>query len=60
MINFFTVKILIAQRSWIKYKEANCNFYADPDGGTMAILNSNDCFMSSTASRAKEIEGFKE
>ena len=48
-----------AQRSWIKYKDANCNFYADPDGGSMAILNSNDCFMMSTASRAKEIEGFK-
>jgi uncharacterized protein YecT (DUF1311 family) len=48
------------QRSWIKYREANCNFYADPDGGTMAALNANDCFMSATALRAKEIEGFKE
>ena len=48
-----------AQRAWIKYRDANCNFIADPDGGTMATLNSNDCFMSTTASRAKEIEGFK-
>lgn len=48
-----------AQRAWIKYRDANCNFYADPNGGTSAALNSNDCFMSSTASRAKELEGFK-
>lgn len=49
-----------AQRAWIKYRDANCNFYADPDGGTIATVNSNDCFMSATASRAKELEGFKE
>lgn len=49
-----------AQRAWIKYRDANCNFYADPDGGTMATVSSNDCFMSATASRAKELEGFKE
>lgn len=47
-----------AQRTWIKYRDANCNFYADPDGGTMATVSSNDCFMSATASRAKELEGF--
>jgi len=49
-----------AQRAWIKYRDANCNFYADPDGGTMATVISNDCFMSTTASRAKELEAFKE
>lgn len=49
-----------AQRAWVKYRDANCNFYADPDGGTMASVSSNDCFMSATASRAKELEGFKE
>ena len=48
------------QRVWIKYRDVNCNFYADPDGGTIATVNSNDCFMSATASRAKELEGFKE
>ena len=49
-----------AQRAWIKYRDANCNFYADPDGGTMATVSANDCFMSATAARAKELEGFKE
>ena len=49
-----------AQRAWIKFRDANCNFYADPEGGTMATVSSNDCFMSATASRAKELENFKE
>lgn len=48
-----------AQRAWLKYRDANCDFYADPDGGTMAAVSSSDCFMSTTASRAKELEGFK-
>lgn len=47
------------QRVWIKYRDVNCNFYADPDGETLAALSSHDCFMSATASRAQELEGFK-
>jgi len=45
-----------AQRAWITYRDANCNFYFDPDGGTIARVNSNSCFMSATATRAKELE----
>ena len=30
-----------AQRAWITYRDANCNFYFDPDGGTIARVNSN-------------------
>jgi len=49
-----------AQRAWIKYRDANCKFYNDPDGGTMASVRSSDCFMMTTASRVKELENFKE
>ncbi|MFZ2404933.1 MAG: lysozyme inhibitor LprI family protein [Methylobacter sp.] len=49
-----------AQRLWIKYRKANCDFYYDPDGGSIARLNANDCFLSATAARAKELEGFKQ
>jgi uncharacterized protein YecT (DUF1311 family) len=49
-----------AQRAWIKYRDANCQFYADPEGGTMATVLSNDCFMQSTANRAKELELLKQ
>ena len=46
-----------AQRAWIKYRDTNCNFYADPEGGTMATVTSNDCILTTTADRAKELEG---
>ena len=45
-----------AQRLWIKYRDANCSFYYDPDGGSMARISANDCVMTSTAERAKELE----
>jgi len=45
-----------AQRAWLAYRQENCSFYADPDGGTMARVSANECFMSTTASRAKELE----
>ncbi|MFA6095064.1 MAG: lysozyme inhibitor LprI family protein [Candidatus Paceibacterota bacterium] len=49
-----------AQRAWLKYRELNCNFYAEPNGGTRDIVNVKSCFMSTTAFRAKELEGFKQ
>jgi uncharacterized protein YecT (DUF1311 family) len=49
-----------AQRLWLKYRKANCDFYYDPDGGSIARVNANDCFMSAIATRAKELEAFKQ
>ena len=46
----------IAQGAWVTYRDENCEFYDDPEGGTMATVNANDCFMSATATRAKELE----
>ena len=46
------------QRLWVQYRDANCGFYLDPQGGTLARLAGNDCVMTSTAQRAKELEGF--
>jgi uncharacterized protein YecT (DUF1311 family) len=45
-----------AQRAWINYRDANCQFYFDPEGGSLARVSANDCFMSATATRAKELE----
>ncbi|MDR3323946.1 MAG: lysozyme inhibitor LprI family protein [Zoogloeaceae bacterium] len=45
-----------AQRAWLKYREANCAFYYDPEGGTLATVEGSDCFMSMTARRANELE----
>ena len=50
-------KILLeAQRAWVKFREANCSFYSDPEGGTAALLDGRDCFLQATAERAKELK----
>ncbi|WP_076998268.1 lysozyme inhibitor LprI family protein [Variovorax sp. KK3] len=49
-----------AQRAWIKYRDANCAFYLDPDGGTLARVEANDCVLTSTAARAAELERLKQ
>ncbi len=45
-----------AQRLWLKYVEANCTFYHDPEGGTAAVLLAEECSMSARAARAAELE----
>jgi uncharacterized protein YecT (DUF1311 family) len=32
------------QRLWLKYRKASCDFYYDPDGGTLARVSANECF----------------
>lgn len=49
-----------AQRAWISYRDANCGFYYDPDGGSMARVSANDCVMRSTAERARELESLRQ
>jgi uncharacterized protein YecT (DUF1311 family) len=47
-----------AQRAWIEFRDANCDFYFDPQGGTSARLAANSCIMSETAERADELVSF--
>ncbi|MBV6273383.1 DUF1311 domain-containing protein [Alcaligenaceae bacterium CGII-47] len=49
-----------AQRAWIKFRDANCDFYYDPDGGSMARVSANDCMISMTANRAHELENLRQ
>ena len=49
-------QLRLAQDAWVTYRDENCEFYYDPEGGTIATVNANDCFMSATATRAKELE----
>lgn len=46
------------QRAWIKFRDLNCDFYHDPDGGSSASVDANHCIMRMTADRAKELENF--
>jgi uncharacterized protein YecT (DUF1311 family) len=51
-------QLLAAQRAWLKFRDANCGFYFDPEGGTIARVLAVDCLMTMTASRATELENF--
>ncbi len=53
-------QLLEAQRAWLKFRDANCAFYDDPDGGSMARVSANDCMMTATAGRARELENLKQ
>lgn len=46
------------QRRWIQYKNANCNFYDDPESGANASLEVALCVLESTKARIKELERF--
>jgi len=48
--------LLEAQRAWIKFRDTNCSFYFDPQGGTAAVLAGNACFLQATADRATELK----
>jgi uncharacterized protein YecT (DUF1311 family) len=52
--------LLKAQRAWIKFRETNCDYWFDPQGGTAARMNASGCLLTMTATRAKELEGMLE
>jgi uncharacterized protein YecT (DUF1311 family) len=52
--------LLKAQRAWIKFREGNCDYYFDPDGGRAASLGAGGCLVRMTATRAKELEAMLE
>lgn len=50
----------VAQRAWIKFRDANCTFIDDPDGGQQAHISANECILRMTAERANELASFAE
>lgn len=48
-----------AQRLWLQYRDANCSFYLDPDGGSLARVSANGCMVQMTAQRAQELVDLK-
>lgn len=48
-------RLRAAQRLWVQYRDANCAFRADPDGGTLATVMSVDCRRAMTTERADEL-----
>ena len=45
-----------AQRAWIRFRELNCKFYNDPDGGIIARIEAAECTLRLTAERATELQ----
>ena len=48
------------QRLWLKYREANCNFYYDREGGSLARIMANQCMLDMLIERNQELEGLIE
>lgn len=51
-------ELLAAQRLWIQYRDANCQFYATA-GGTLAMVAAKECVLRETAGRAHELENLR-
>jgi uncharacterized protein YecT (DUF1311 family) len=49
-------QLLEAQRAWVKFRDANCRFYYDPECGSAAHLAGTDCMLQATADRATELK----
>lgn len=45
-----------AQRAWLAFKNAECEFVFDPDGGSAARISANDCALRMTAERADALD----
>ena len=48
-----------AEQAWIKFRDTNCDFVFDPNGGTAARMAANSCVLRMTAERALEIESYQ-
>ncbi len=49
-------KLDSANTAWRSFRNANCNFYADPKGAPPANLENADCLLNLTVGRAQEME----
>lgn len=52
-------ELVAVQRLWLQYRDANCRFHADPDGGSAAGLVANDCLLGMTAERAQALANLR-
>ncbi len=45
-----------AQKAWVKFRGAECDYYADPEAGTGAALDIKGCLLSMTRQRLQELK----
>ena len=51
--------LVAAEAAWLKFRDANCDFVFDPNGGQAARMAANECVLRMTAERTLELESFK-
>jgi uncharacterized protein YecT (DUF1311 family) len=49
-------QLVKAQNLWKSYVKANCSFYNEPDGGSLAQIMADACGLEETAKRANELD----
>jgi hypothetical protein len=49
-------RLLEAQRTWLRFRDANCRLYYDPEGGSAARVEARECQLNATTDRADELE----
>lgn len=52
-------QLVEVQKTWLKFRDTNCQFYADPDGGSMQRVLANVCVLKMTAERAEELKALQ-
>lgn len=53
-----TGQLRVAQRVWLEFRKANCEYVANPSGGTAARLAGATCMLEMTAARTRELRAF--
>ena len=48
-------QLVLAQQQWLKFRDANCDYY-ELGGGTIARIRGGNCMLDLTRARAKELE----
>jgi uncharacterized protein YecT (DUF1311 family) len=51
--------LIAAEVAWLKFRDSNCDFIFDPNGGQAARMAANSCVLRMTAERALELDAFK-
>jgi uncharacterized protein YecT (DUF1311 family) len=51
--------LIAAEVAWLKFRDSNCAFVFDPQGGQAARMAANSCVLRMTAERTLELESFK-
>lgn len=51
-------RLRIAQRAWIAFRDADCQAVLAANGGTMAPMLADLCYLDRTTQRADELEDF--